>query len=133
MRIIITSIFILFLISGCGRDAIVNPGGGGNGGGGVNNPPGVPYNPNPADGTMNAPRFITLSWSCEDPDGDSLKYDVIISQTNPPSNIFRSNYNRNIIDVGLTASNMTFFWKIIAKDNRGGFSESPVWTFTTGN
>lgn len=133
MKKIFVSIFIFILISGCERDAIINSEGNNQGGNGTNNPPVEPYNPNPANGTVNAPRFITLSWSCEDPDGDSLKYDVIISTSNPPTNTYATNFNNNIIGVGLTASNMTFYWKIIAKDNRGGFSESPVWTFTTGN
>jgi hypothetical protein len=27
--------------------------------------------------------------------------------------------------------NTTYYWKVVAQDNKGGTSESPVWRFTT--
>ncbi len=99
-------------------------------GGGGNNPPNQPSNPDPANGTVNQPTNSTVNWTCADPDGDPLTYDVYFGTNNNPqlvsSNQSNSNYNPG------TLNNITtYYWKIVAKDNQGASTTGPVWNFTT--
>ena len=43
---------------------------------GHNNPPNYPYDPFPENGAIDIDINANLSWSCSDPDGDDLTYDV---------------------------------------------------------
>jgi len=62
------------------------------------NKPGIPFNPSPIDGATNQPLFLTLSWSCTDPDGDALKYDVYFGTTNPPTQIVTQDQTTTILE-----------------------------------
>ncbi|HPP71137.1 MAG TPA: hypothetical protein PLK95_10495 [Pseudothermotoga sp.] len=57
--------FFIFVTS-CGTPSGTQP----------NTPPSKPGNPNPANGATNVSRTTTLSWSCSDPDGDTLTFDI---------------------------------------------------------
>ncbi len=95
-----------------------------------NSAPDIPHNPYPEDGAGNIPSNITLSWSCSDPDGDTLKYDLYFgTDPNPPlvkKDLTESEYNPGTLDVGTT-----YYWKVVAKDSKGAVVEGPVWSFTT--
>jgi len=43
-----------------------------------NEPPEAPSNPTPADGAQDVTTSFILSWTCGDPEGQSLKYDVYL-------------------------------------------------------
>lgn len=99
-------------------------------GGSTNNPPNAPSNPTPADGATNVAIDTHLSWSCSDPDGDSLTYDVYLGEGTTPhiiahnittTSYFPGNYNYNIV----------YYWKIVAWDSHGASTSSPTWSFTT--
>jgi hypothetical protein len=73
-----------------------------------------------------------LSWTGGDPDGDTVTYDIYYSNAFPP--ILRvSNYSQTSWNPGHILYNMTYMWRIIAKDSRGAISESPIWYYTTEN
>jgi hypothetical protein len=98
--------------------------------GGGNNPPNQPANPNPASGSTNQPINLNLSWSCSDPDGDPLTYDVYFgTNSNPPLAV--SNQSATSFNPGQLTNSTTYYWKIVAEDNQGASTSGPVWNFTT--
>jgi len=99
----------------------------------VNRAPLSPSDPSPANGEVDVSLNSALSWSCSDPDGDPLSYDVYfgidpIPATLVATGIALSEYTPDTLDI-----HTTYYWKIVAKDNRGGETEGPVWSFTTLN
>jgi hypothetical protein len=100
----------------------------------VNHAPNIPSDPSPADGALNVPRFVSLFWSCTDPDaGDTLRFDIYAGTSNPPVTVVGANILSNSYDLGLAPSSTTLYWKVVAKDNNNAFTDGPVWCFTTSN
>ena len=95
-----------------------------------NDPPNQPSNPNPGNGTVNQSINTTLSWSCSDPNGDPLTYDVYFGTSNNPS-LTSGNQTSSSYNPGQLNNSTTYYWKIVAKDNQGGTTEGPVWSFST--
>ena len=97
----------------------------------ANNPPAVPSSPAPTDGATAQSTSPTLSWSCSDPDGDALTYDVYFgTSSNPTATIATNQTAKSIGRTGLTVSTK-YYWKITAKDSKAATTSSPVWSFTT--
>ena len=96
----------------------------------VNNPPNQPANPNPANGAVNTPTSLTLTWSCTDPEGDPLTYDVYFGTSNNPQLVSASQSNASY-NTGQLNNDATYYWKIVAKDNHGNSTSGPIWSFTT--
>ena len=99
-------------------------------GGGSNSPPNQPSNPNPINGATGRPVNLTMTWTCTDPDGDPLTYDVYFGiSSNPP--IASTNRTSASFTPGQLNNNTTYYWKIVAKDNQGHSTTGPIWNFTT--
>jgi glutaredoxin len=96
----------------------------------MNHAPAAPSSPSPTNGQTNVPINRDLSWSCTDPDGDTLHYDVYFGTTSPPP-LVSSQQTAKTYDTGNMLYNTTYYWKINATDSRLT-NESPLWTFTTG-
>ncbi|MBV6421311.1 MAG: hypothetical protein DAHOPDDO_02586 [Ignavibacteriaceae bacterium] len=104
-----------------------------NNGGGGNNPPNLPSNPNPVNGSIDQPVNSSLSWSCTDPNGDPLTYDVYFGTNNNPP-LVSSNQSNTSYNPGELNNNTTYYWKIIARDNQGASTSGSIWNFiTTGS
>jgi hypothetical protein len=99
-----------------------------------NNPPGVFNLTSPGDGaTDNLYIDFLLEWDpSTDPDGDAVTYDVILSTDANPTTIISSNQTGTTYGPTLT-NGTTYYWKVVAKDGKGGTRESAVWSFTTLN
>ncbi|OAA26338.1 hypothetical protein AT15_06555 [Kosmotoga arenicorallina S304] len=73
-----------------------------------------------------------MSWAFNDPDGDSLTYDIYFGTSAAPTlsawGIGETSYTPDEM-IGHT----TYYWKIFARDDWGGEAEEPVWSFTTAN
>lgn len=96
-----------------------------------NNPPSKPSNPSPANGETNVSMTPTLCWSCSDPDGDTLAYDIYFGTDQNLTTPVESNHTNTSYQPGTLASNTTYYWKIVAKDGKGGVTEGDLWSFTT--
>lgn len=96
-----------------------------------NHAPSVPSNPTPADSTiLTAGTFVTLRWNCSDADpNDTLSYDILLSNTNPPTDYLETGYDTRLRDLGIPGPG-TFYWKIVAFDSAGDTTQGPVWQFT---
>ena len=95
-----------------------------------NSPPVKPGNPYPEDGSIDVIANVDLRWNCIDPDGDELTYDVFLGKTTPPP-LVKSNLSEPFYDPGILDFQTTYYWQIVARDNRGGLNESSTWNFTT--
>jgi len=96
------------------------------------NPPNVPSNPNPANGSTDIPTNKILTWTGGDPDGDACKYDVYFGLTSPPlkvsGNQTSASYNPGTMNI-----NTTYYWKIVSWDSLGATTAGPIWKFTTSD
>lgn len=86
----------------------------------------------PTNGTTDVPLDFVLKWECTDPDGDDLVYDIYLGTSNPPP-LLLNDYSYENYAVTHLQSLTTYYWKIVAKDSKGGVTEGPIWSFTTLN
>ena len=97
-----------------------------------NNPPNPPSNPFPANNSENIPINVNISWTCSDPDGDSLTYTVYFSwDSNTPYITENTTYNPHYLGNDDLEYNVTYQWYIVATDEHGLNTSSPIWYFTT--
>jgi hypothetical protein len=98
-----------------------------------NNPPYPPYNPSPSDGATGVSIYTDLSWSGDDPDGDPLTYDVYFGTDPTPDagELVSSGQTATSYNPGTLSYSTTYYWKIVAHDNKGATTEGPIWSFTT--
>ena len=99
-----------------------------------NHPPDAPVNNtgagSPADNATGVTATPTLHWTCTDPDGDVLKYDIHFGDTDPPPALSTGQY---AVSIGpISAENSTeYFWYVIAEDPSGERTQSATFSFTT--
>jgi len=87
----------------------------------------------PPDGAIDVDTSPTLSWTATDPNpGDTITFDVYFGNTNPPP-LKAVDQTTNTYNTGLLWSKVTYFWKIVARDNHGSETVGPVISFTTLN
>jgi len=95
-----------------------------------NQPPNQPENPFPMHGATNVDISTPLSWSCTDPNGDDLTYDVYIG-TSEQSMAKVSTVTSPTYTPPALQYNTKYYWKIVASDGYL-FTQGDVWQFTTG-
>ena len=98
----------------------------------VGNPPELPDNPTPINNATSVSTNINLSWTCTDPDGDPLTYDVHFgTDVNPP--LLNSGQSETIYDPGALIEETTYYWKIVAHDDNSNSTIGDIWQFTTSS
>ncbi len=120
------------LVINSGYQLTVTGGGNGNGNDTTNpnNPPNPPGSPVPADHATKQSTQLGLKWSCSDPDGDPLTYDVYLDTGNPPTSLVSDDQADTSYAASL-ANGTTYYWKIVAFDDQDSSTAGPVWDFTT--
>ncbi|MCX6671862.1 MAG: hypothetical protein NTX92_08090 [Euryarchaeota archaeon] len=98
----------------------------------ANQAPNVPNNPSPSNSSIAVPVNADLSWTCSDPDGDPLTYDVYFGTSSSPPKI-ASNISTTMYDPGAMTPGTLFYWKIVAWDIYSTSTASPVWHFQTNS
>jgi formylglycine-generating enzyme required for sulfatase activity len=97
----------------------------------ANHPPTIPSSPSPADSALGQFLNPMLIWSCTDPDGDAITYDVFLDSSNPPTTQIATKHRAATLSYTGLSSNTTYFWKVNAKDSKGATTTGTVWRFTT--
>lgn len=97
---------------------------------GDNFPPNTPNQPSPPDGSENVDIDSGLSWSCSDPDGEPLTYDVYFGTSSSPP-LVSSGQSENVYNSDQLEKDKTYYWKIVAFDNNSASTSSPIWSFDT--
>lgn len=94
-----------------------------------NTPPEKPVAIYPKDNGYGVPVNLTLMWSSTDVDNDRLTYDLYFGKKKDPPLLVRD-IDEGLYNVRLHYSSR-YYWKVVAKDGKGGASEGKVWTFRT--
>ncbi len=95
----------------------------------TNHAPFAPIATSPTDGGNYSVASGSASWSCTDPDNDTLTYDVYLG-TSPTSltvvttGISTKSYSFSNLTVGTT-----YYWKVVASDNHSNKTVSQIWSF----
>ncbi|MEM8889575.1 MAG: fibronectin type III domain-containing protein [Bacteroidota bacterium] len=75
---------------------------------------------------------VDLRWdAATDPDGDALSYDILLDQNANPSTEVGTDISQTSFRLTGLSSETQYYWKVIAKDGKGGQAESQVYTFST--
>jgi len=97
----------------------------------TNQPPVAPFGASPANNATSVMvAFGQLSWQSSDPDGDIVTYDVYFGTSASPP-LVKGNAGSKSYNPGMLQFTTTYYWKIVARDELGAQSSSPVWKFTT--
>jgi hypothetical protein len=99
----------------------------------ANMPPLKPSKPTPEDLAINQSPNVQLSWTSSDPDNDPITYDVYIGTSNPPTTIAASGVAASSYGPTQLQKQMTYYWRVVAKDDHGNSTQGPVWRFATGS
>lgn len=99
------------------------------GAGSGNTPPAAPSSPSPSNGATDQSINTQLSWTCSDPDGDNLTYDIYFGTNSTPP-LVESNQSATTYNPGTLLTNTTYYWMIEADDGSAQ-TEGPTWSFTT--
>jgi hypothetical protein len=97
------------------------------------NPPNTPTNPSPADAATGVPVSADLSWTGGDPDpGDTVTYDVYFeADDSTPDLLLCNDVGTPTCDPGTLDEGTHYYWYVVATDNHGASTASPIWAFTT--
>ncbi|WP_321376289.1 T9SS type A sorting domain-containing protein [uncultured Draconibacterium sp.] len=100
-----------------------------------NNPPNLPYNEDPDDNKTNVSVYLSeLNWSCSDPDGDDVDYEVYFEKGDATPNDkigSPSGSDQSLSSILPLDYDSKYYWQIIAIDDYGDETEGEIWEFTT--
>jgi len=97
----------------------------------INQPPYIPSDPSPENGTTDVNIDVDISWDGGDPDpGDTVTYDVYFGDSSPPPQVATGQSDTSY-DPGTLEYSTTYYWQIVSWDNHGASTVGPEWDFTT--
>jgi hypothetical protein len=92
--------------------------------------PTVPSTPFPVNNATGIATNVTLTWVSTDADGDAITYDIYFGTASNPS-LEASDRTVALYSPTSLSANTTYFWKVVAKDGKGGTATGDIWKFTT--
>jgi len=100
-----------------------------------NNPPISPSNPSPADGADGQDTVsVQLLWSCSDPDGHALNYDIyacaLVEGEEAAFVPVASQVTENWYTLTDLQDTTQYLWSVVATDGQA-IAEGPIWSFST--
>jgi hypothetical protein len=96
-----------------------------------NDPPNSPSDPNPYDGDTGVYINTDVSWTCSDPDGDDITYDVYFGTSNPPPKVVNNQTETSYNPPDNLDFNTLYYWQIVAWDEYKYSTLGTIWSFTT--
>ncbi|GAB6188969.1 hypothetical protein JCM30566_07080 [Marinitoga arctica] len=92
----------------------------------LNTPPGSFDLTAPANGaSFAAGANVSFTWSIPvDPDGDAITYDLYLDTNSNPTTLYAKDLTTSSYNDTFTQTGVTYYWKVIAKDPKGGTRES---------
>ncbi|NLI78563.1 MAG: hypothetical protein GX442_19245 [Candidatus Riflebacteria bacterium] len=100
-------------------------------GDGTNRPPNPPLYPLPSDLAVNQLPNLRLAWTGGDPDpGDALSYEIWLGTTSERLALATTTTAAAGVLTGLE-SGRRYYWRVVARDGRGGVAAGDVWRFDT--
>jgi hypothetical protein len=96
----------------------------------INQPPYVPFNPNPVDNAQDIELNPLLGWNGGDPDGDVVYYDVYFGEDKNSLVLVASDSILTNFQVSSLNYETTYYWKIVANDGEDE-TQGDLWRFTT--
>ena len=99
----------------------------------VNQPPKPPQNPGISDNATDV-SFVgpLLEWNePENPDDDKIVYDLYIGQSKEDMKLVARGLDESRYEIPGLCGSTRYYWQLVARDELGAESQSPVWTFET--
>jgi hypothetical protein len=96
-----------------------------------NYPPDMPYDPSPSDDAVDVAVDAALEWSCVDPDGDQVVFDVYVGENQPLPQVSDDQAGSTYKPIASWLHETTYYWQIIGHDVHGDSVVGPIWSFTT--
>jgi hypothetical protein len=98
----------------------------------TNDPPNSPSDPNPEHEETGIPINTCISWTCDDPDGDDVTYDVYFGKNGEGLELVSSNQtSTSFCPDDLLEFETQYDWKIIAWDEYSYSTIGSTWYFIT--
>ena len=97
-----------------------------------NLPPQIPTIIFPANDTTDIQTNVTFIWSGGDPNAKDLaSYDFYLKAENPEPELTASGITDTSFQYNSLNYNTHYYWKVVARDQKGASSSSPIWSFST--
>ena len=84
----------------------------------------------PGEEDINQSLSVMLRWNCFHTDNHDIVYDIYFGDSPSPPRI-KTDYISTVINPGMLESGTYYYWKIVAKDDLGNVTESPLSSFST--
>ena len=90
-----------------------------------------PSDPDPSNGATDVSPLTNLSWTGGDPNDDNVTYNVFLEEgDSTPDILVSENQTGTSYDPDLDFGT-TYYWQIVAYDEKNLFTKGTVWSFTT--
>lgn len=98
-----------------------------------NDPPAKPNSPGPLDGQTLSRNNITLTWTCQDPEGDAITYDIYIgiSLLMDDNELVTIGQSNSFFELEQLNPGQKYYWRVICYDDFGNKTTGDLWSFTT--